>query len=234
MTQTIGDCKVQQCDGNGNAIDAIDDGDLPTDDGTACTAEACSNGSATHPPLAAGTSCNENGGIQCNGSGACVECLTGGDCASSICVNGACAMATCNDGVTNGGETGIDCGGPCAACPHVASTTPPDASIGVATNSTISVIFNAMMAPLTLTAQTAAGPCTGSIQVSGDDFATCIGFASGTPVMSVGDSVATLTPALALAFDSTYKIKVTPVAMDPKGNPVTAYASATGFTTSAM
>ncbi|MBK7389722.1 MAG: hypothetical protein IPI23_11835 [Bacteroidetes bacterium] len=25
--------------------------------------------------------------------------------------------ATCSDGIQNQGETGIDCGGPCAACP---------------------------------------------------------------------------------------------------------------------
>ncbi len=32
--------------------------------------------------------------------------------------DGACAdSATCSDGIQNQGETGIDCGGPCAACP---------------------------------------------------------------------------------------------------------------------
>ncbi|NNK81451.1 MAG: zinc metalloprotease, partial [Flavobacteriales bacterium] len=37
---------------------------------------------------------------------------TGVDC------GGPCApCATCNDGIQNQGETGVDCGGPCAACP---------------------------------------------------------------------------------------------------------------------
>ncbi|MDQ3193108.1 MAG: CUB domain-containing protein [Bacteroidota bacterium] len=29
----------------------------------------------------------------------------------------ACPAATCTDGIQNQGETGIDCGGPCPACP---------------------------------------------------------------------------------------------------------------------
>jgi hypothetical protein len=31
--------------------------------------------------------------------------------------------ATCSDGIQNQGETGIDCGGPCAACPTVSDTS---------------------------------------------------------------------------------------------------------------
>ncbi len=39
------------------------------------------------------------------------------------------APATCNDGIQNQGETGIDCGGPCAPCnvpPATAAPTPPN------------------------------------------------------------------------------------------------------------
>lgn len=36
------------------------------------------------------------------------------------------AAPTCSDGIQNQGETGIDCGGPCSACP-----TPPPASPGI-------------------------------------------------------------------------------------------------------
>jgi len=35
---------------------------------------------------------------------------------TNICVGGG-STATCNDGIQNQGETGVDCGGPCAACP---------------------------------------------------------------------------------------------------------------------
>ncbi|TNF34807.1 MAG: hypothetical protein EP329_06850, partial [Deltaproteobacteria bacterium] len=43
-------------------------------------------------------------------------CVDGGDCASGVCLAGACQDPTCSDGVQNGDETDIDCGGSCAAC----------------------------------------------------------------------------------------------------------------------
>lgn len=36
--------------------------------------------------------------------------------AGLFCVKGSCAAATCSDGVRNGEETDVDCGGACAAC----------------------------------------------------------------------------------------------------------------------
>jgi hypothetical protein len=40
---------------------------------------------------------------------------TGVDCGGSTCP--ACPEPTCNDGIQNGDETGVDCGGSCNACP---------------------------------------------------------------------------------------------------------------------
>lgn len=40
---------------------------------------------------------------------------TGVDCGGSNCP--ACPEPTCSDGIQNGDETGVDCGGSCAACP---------------------------------------------------------------------------------------------------------------------
>jgi hypothetical protein len=42
------------------------------------------------------------------------------DCKSGSCMNGMCSVPTCDDGLQNDGETGIDCGGDsdqCSACP---------------------------------------------------------------------------------------------------------------------
>jgi hypothetical protein len=33
-----------------------------------------------------------------------------------VCTGGTCQAPTCSDGFENGGETGIDCGGPCPPC----------------------------------------------------------------------------------------------------------------------
>lgn len=43
-------------------------------------------------------------------------CRAGSDCASSSCVGDACAAPTCADGVANGDESDVDCGGACPAC----------------------------------------------------------------------------------------------------------------------
>ena len=68
------------------------------DDGNECTVDACAGApfACTHAPVADGTACA--GGHTCNG--------------------GLCQSPSCSDGVHNQGETGIDCGGPCAATPQ--------------------------------------------------------------------------------------------------------------------
>ncbi|WP_437591087.1 hypothetical protein [Sorangium sp. So ce1000] len=59
-------------------------------------------------------------------SGACPRrcadgrgCASGEDCESGVCWAGACEPPMCKDGVENGDELGVDCGGEgCdAACP---------------------------------------------------------------------------------------------------------------------
>ena len=43
-------------------------------------------------------------------------CATSGDCQSGVCTGGICQAAACGDGVKNGTETDIDCGGTCGPC----------------------------------------------------------------------------------------------------------------------
>jgi len=112
--QTAGDCKKNVCDGMGNAVSENDDMDEPND-GKECTTDSCSGGIGSSDPVAPGTPCAQG---FCNAAGDCVECIDGGDCPlSGICTPMfQCAAATCNDGNQNGGETAIDCGGPCMGC----------------------------------------------------------------------------------------------------------------------
>ena len=57
-------------------------------------------------------------GVDCGGS-ICPPCAAGGacvvpeDCASCVCVSGACEPPRCDDGQRDGCETDVDCGGPC-------------------------------------------------------------------------------------------------------------------------
>jgi plastocyanin len=55
-----------------------------------------------------------------NGQG----CTVNGDCTSNYCnAMMTCAAATCNDGIQNGTETGVDCGGSCPKCNGSACTS---------------------------------------------------------------------------------------------------------------
>jgi hypothetical protein len=78
-----------------------------------CKQATCDKGTCGVQDKNAGTPCGA--GI-CNGSGACVQCVNNDDCGgpSEICSNSTCVLS-CPDGMTNGDETDMDCGGD--ACP---------------------------------------------------------------------------------------------------------------------
>ena len=60
------------------------------------------------------------GGPVCQACVAGQKCLVGSDCQSGACNNGICSSgvpATCSDGIKDGLETDVDCGGPvCVPC----------------------------------------------------------------------------------------------------------------------
>ncbi|MFO0586390.1 MAG: hypothetical protein U0441_02560 [Polyangiaceae bacterium] len=113
--QIPGDCRSIVCDGAGATKTILDETDVP-DDGLQCTVDKCVSGEPKNIPAPAGQSCTEDGGQKCDGSGVCLECLAPSDCASKVCtIAGACAPVSCADGVKNGDETDIDCGGACGA-----------------------------------------------------------------------------------------------------------------------
>jgi hypothetical protein len=63
-------------------------------------------------------------------------CLANSDCGSGLCVFGRCA-SSCGDGVMNGLETGLDCGGPCGACaPGLGCVLDADCQRGACVNGT--------------------------------------------------------------------------------------------------
>lgn len=109
--QTDGDCKINQCQG-GVPMVANDDAD-PPDDGKDCTIDSCKAGAPLFTNAPDGDPCAQSGKV-CS-AGACVACLAKGDCAvAEICVANACVPDPCVDGVKNGDETDLDCGGSCS------------------------------------------------------------------------------------------------------------------------
>jgi hypothetical protein len=114
---TPGDCVSMACDAIGNAKVVNDDTDLPAEDGMPCTAEVCVAGVPDHPPSAVGAPCAGNS-TYCNAAGACVPCTGTFGCATGeICFNET-ECVSCTDGVQNGSEVSVDCGGAdCPLCP---------------------------------------------------------------------------------------------------------------------
>src|SRR4051812_2122300 len=98
-------------------------------DGNPCTDDKCTAGICENPFTAVQKACGSSGpdagsaqtpGV-CDGKGKCVECVTSADCAGDpqkpICDRADHTCVSCLDGVMNGEETDVDCGGPdCGAC----------------------------------------------------------------------------------------------------------------------
>jgi len=92
--------------------------------GDACSAPVCLANQCGLVAASAGIACLGPSGeaYVCDGAGECVECLSNGDCAANQPMAPVCDLAqrkcvSCSDGVKNGKEEDVDCGGPdCAAC----------------------------------------------------------------------------------------------------------------------
>jgi hypothetical protein len=139
-TQTAGDCQLIMCT-DGVSLSVVDDGDLP--DPSVCSEGHCAAGVASLEPLDEGTACDVDGASWCNGEGNCVECLGnqhcetpttcggGGEigrcgCAPRNCASlgltcgtaadGCWGVLQCDNGVVDGVETDVDCGGDGERC----------------------------------------------------------------------------------------------------------------------
>jgi hypothetical protein len=127
----------------------------------------------SNPDSQAGTACNQGGGAVCDGSGACVECTESGHCPpGEACVGNTCEpAATCSDGLQNGGEVGIDCGGPCPACLVLLLAGGASDMVGAAYDGgawTVTTLAGITQSGVAL-AVTAAGEGVGLMRRVGDD-----------------------------------------------------------------
>lgn len=100
------------------------------------------------------------------------------------------------------------------------AVAPFDGEVSVDVQRDIVLTFNQAVDPTTLFGQTNFGPCDGTVQLSDDEFASCLPFAEASAVISAGDSIATLVPAPALSFGSSYKIRVLTDVQSAAGEPL--------------
>ena len=99
----------------------------------------------------------------------------------------------------------------------MASTAPADGAWAPA-STVVAVSFDQAMAPATLVVQSAHGACTGSIQVSANDFTTCVGLTA--MALSNGNKMVPLTPEPGLLVNRVYRIRVTTAATNASGVPL--------------
>jgi hypothetical protein len=98
--QTMGDCKVLECDGMGNVKTSVLQSDVPVD-GNACTQDVCNAmGTPSNPATAANSPCSVGMNDACDGMGACKKslgktCAAGSECVSTRCVDGVCCNNAC-------------------------------------------------------------------------------------------------------------------------------------------
>jgi hypothetical protein len=140
---TICDPKTMTCTPAADCTDGVQNGDEsdvdcggtvcdPCPDGDGCDDDAdCASGVCDEPNMVClppacddGVVNGDETDVDCGGS--CPadcddgeDCLADDDCTSQICDPGSntCASRSCNDGVQNGDETDVDCGGTCpTAC----------------------------------------------------------------------------------------------------------------------
>jgi hypothetical protein len=113
-------CHARVCDGQGDITTFIDLQNRPAAMGTCSTPSCDSEGNAVSKPSAAGTACDAPEARSCDGAGSCVACLTDTDCAAGVCRLHECQPSTCSNGLKDGTETDVDCGGTCPPCREAA------------------------------------------------------------------------------------------------------------------
>jgi hypothetical protein len=113
------------------------------------------------------------------------------------------------------GDTG-DGDGEVGDPPMVVETAPAPGSTGVDSNSSIVVSFSEAMLPGSITSNGAADTCSGGVQLSDDDFATCVPLANEVGA-AAGDTIFTLTPLEPLDSRRNYHIRVAAFATSAAG-----------------
>ena len=116
--------------------------------------------------------------------------------------------------------------------PSISSVSPTDNSTYNSLNTTVAVTFSEKMFTWSVTTNTSDTSCSGSFQMSSDDFSTCIKM-SAAPVASDNDTIFTITPASSLSAVTTFKVKITTSVTDISCNTLGSdNTSIVGFTTS--
>ena len=114
--------------------------------------------------------------------------------------------------------------------PTISSVSPTDNSTFNSPATTVAVIFSEAMSTGTITSNTSDTSCSGSFQLSSDNFSTCIKM-SAAPSASNSDKTFTATPADNLSAGTTFKLQLTTSVNDTSSNSLASTYISDGFTT---
>ena len=118
--------------------------------------------------------------------------------------------------------------------PFVSYESPTDNTTYNSPATTVAVTFSETMATGSVTTNTNDTSCSGSFQLSSDNFTTCIKM-SAAPVASDNDTTFTITPASSLSAVTTFKVKITTSVTDISCNNLGIdNSSIVGFSTSPL
>ena len=115
--------------------------------------------------------------------------------------------------------------------PTLSSVSPTDNSTDVSVSTAVAVTFSEAMSTSTITTNTDNTTCSGSFQLSSDNFTTCIKM-SAVPSASNSDKTFSVTPDDNLSGGTTYKLQITTSVTDTSSNSLADnYTTTNGFTT---
>ncbi len=127
--------------------------------------------------------------------------------------------------------TGACTKGEDTTAPTVSSASPTDNSTYNSVATTVAVTFSEKMETSSVTTNTSDTTCSGSFQLSSDNFTSCIKM-SADPVASDNDTIFTITPASSLSAATTFKVKISSSVTDISCNTLGSAYTYNGFTTS--
>ena len=128
---------------------------------------------------------------------------------TAVLILSAIFLSTCSDTSEYGEASDYEkLGAVDTISPIVSSLSPADNSSDVAVASSIAVTFNEAISTGTVTTNTSDTTCSGSFQLSSDNFSSCIEM-TAVPTVSNDDMTFTLNPSESLSTRTTYKIKLT-------------------------
>lgn len=110
----------------------------------------------------------------------------------------------------------------------VLSTSPADGAVSIASEATISLSFSEPIDFSTLTVNSNTAQCMGSVQVSNNNFASCIHILP--TINAFGNNTAILTPTSVLVAGQTYKLRTSALIKSIAGKAIkSAYSHVFGF-----